>query len=100
MLFLLSVSKQEYRLVLINVYRTLVIFYAHSQKVIQSKSILHVTDGILLHIPELELEDLPSNPEMVESLEQCLMNWQTQITIVIEEQKNKKPQVCNCNFVF
>lgn len=54
---------------------------------------LQLEDGILLHIPELELEDLPSNPEMLESLEQCLMNWQTQITIVIEEQKNKKPQV-------
>uniref|UniRef100_A0A669FBB8 Dynein axonemal heavy chain 10 n=1 Tax=Oreochromis niloticus TaxID=8128 RepID=A0A669FBB8_ORENI len=71
---------------------TKVIFYDHSQKVIQSKSSLHVTDETLLHIPELEVEDLPSNPEMVESLEQCLMNWQTQITIVIEEQKNKKPQ--------
>lgn len=52
-----------------------------------------------LHIPELDLKPqvdvLLSNPEMVEKLEQCVMNWQTQITIVIEEQQNKKPQVCN-----
>ena len=51
-----------------------------------------------LPIPELDLEPevdvLLSNPEIVEKLEQCVMNWQTQITIVIEEQLNKKPQVC------
>uniref|UniRef100_A0AAY5K1P1 AAA+ ATPase domain-containing protein n=1 Tax=Esox lucius TaxID=8010 RepID=A0AAY5K1P1_ESOLU len=51
---------------------------------------------IKLHIPELDLEpevdDLVSNPEIVEKLEQCVMNWQTQITIVIEEQLKKKPQ--------
>uniref|UniRef100_A0A4W6G9Y8 Dynein axonemal heavy chain 10 n=1 Tax=Lates calcarifer TaxID=8187 RepID=A0A4W6G9Y8_LATCA len=56
---------------------------------------LFVADEITLHIPELDLESevdvLLSNPEMVEKLEQCVMNWQTQITIVIEEQQNKKP---------
>ncbi|TNN52944.1 Dynein heavy chain 10, axonemal [Liparis tanakae] len=50
----------------------------------------------MLNIPELDLEpevdDLLSNPEMVEKLEQCVMNWRTQITIVIELQLNKKPQ--------
>ncbi|XP_044053526.1 dynein axonemal heavy chain 10 isoform X1 [Siniperca chuatsi] len=57
---------------------------------------LQIQDEITLHIPELDLEPevdvLLSNPEMLEKLEQCVMNWQTQITIVIEEQKNKKPQ--------
>uniref|UniRef100_A0A672KU77 Dynein heavy chain 10, axonemal-like n=1 Tax=Sinocyclocheilus grahami TaxID=75366 RepID=A0A672KU77_SINGR len=38
------------------------------------------------------VEVLLSNPGMVEKLEQCVMNWHTQITIVIEEQKRKKPQ--------
>uniref|UniRef100_A0A7N8XJR9 Dynein axonemal heavy chain 10 n=1 Tax=Mastacembelus armatus TaxID=205130 RepID=A0A7N8XJR9_9TELE len=51
-------------------------------------------DEITLHIPELDLEQevdvLLSKPEMVEMLEQCVMNWQTQIAIVIEEQQNKK----------
>jgi len=36
-----------------------------------------------------------SDPGMVDKLEQCVMNWHTQITIVIEEQKAKQPQVCN-----
>ncbi|XP_067295015.1 dynein axonemal heavy chain 10 isoform X2 [Pseudorasbora parva] len=49
-----------------------------------------------LHIPDMDLEGevemLLSNPGMVEKLEQCVMNWHTQITIVIEEQKRKKPQ--------
>ncbi|XP_028270606.1 dynein heavy chain 10, axonemal isoform X2 [Parambassis ranga] len=51
---------------------------------------------ILLHIPELDLEPevdvLVSNPEMVEKLEQCVINWQTQITTIIEEQQSKKPE--------
>lgn len=51
-----------------------------------------------LHIPELDLdqdmETLASQKE-VEKLEQCVMNWQTQITIVLEEQGQKKPQVCS-----
>ncbi|XP_044232976.1 dynein axonemal heavy chain 10 isoform X2 [Thunnus albacares] len=57
---------------------------------------LQIQDQMTLHIPELDLEPevdvLLSNPEMVEKLEQCVMNWQTQITSVIEEQLNKKPQ--------
>ncbi|XP_030593055.1 dynein heavy chain 10, axonemal isoform X2 [Archocentrus centrarchus] len=57
---------------------------------------LQFEDEILLHLPELDLDlevhELLLNPEMVEKLVQCVMNWQTQITIVIEEQKNKKPQ--------
>lgn len=64
---------------------------------------LFFTDEITLHIPELDLEPevnvLLSNPEMVEKLEQCVMNWQTQITIVIEEQQNKKPQVCDSPYI-
>lgn len=39
------------------------------------------------------METLLATPEVVENLEQCVMNWQTQITIVIEEQQKKKPQV-------
>ncbi|KAM4590913.1 dynein axonemal heavy chain 10 isoform 1-T1 [Odontesthes bonariensis] len=53
-------------------------------------------DETVLHIPELDMEPevdvLICNPEMVEKLEQCVRNWQTQITIVIEEQQNKQPQ--------
>lgn len=66
------------------------------------KIILSVTE-VTLHIPELDLEPevdvLLSNPEVVEKLEQCVMNWQTQITIVIEEQLNKKPQVCDSSCI-
>lgn len=58
-----------------------------------------MADEITLRIPEIDLEPevdvLLSNPEIVEKLEQCVMNWQTQITIVIEEQLSKKPQVCD-----
>ncbi|KAK2902109.1 hypothetical protein Q8A73_011855 [Channa argus] len=57
---------------------------------------LQFQEGIMLHIPELDLEPdvnvLISNSEMVEELDQCVRNWQTHITIVIEEQQNKKPQ--------
>ncbi|TRY94050.1 hypothetical protein DNTS_011956 [Danionella cerebrum] len=49
-----------------------------------------------LDIPEIDvdgdLQVLLSSPGMVDKLEQCGMNWHTQITIVIEEQKRKKPQ--------
>ncbi|KAM6964967.1 dynein axonemal heavy chain 10 [Aplochiton taeniatus] len=52
---------------------------------------------IKLHVPELDLtpevEVLRASAEVVEKLERCVMNWQTQITIVIEEQLKKKPQV-------
>lgn len=64
---------------------------------------LFVADELRLHIPELDLEQevdvLRSNPEMFENLEQCVMNWQTQITIVIEEQLSRKPEVCNSPFI-
>ncbi|KAL0979348.1 hypothetical protein UPYG_G00183960 [Umbra pygmaea] len=58
---------------------------------------LHLLEGeIKLHIPELDLKPevdaLLGTPEIVDKLEQCVMNWQTQITIVIEEQLKKKPQ--------
>ncbi|XP_068162278.1 dynein axonemal heavy chain 10 [Antennarius striatus] len=59
---------------------------------------LQIQDNIMLHIPEVdldldqELEVLCSNPEVVETLEQCVMNWQTQITGLIQEQQHKKPQ--------
>uniref|UniRef100_A0A8B9JEG5 Dynein axonemal heavy chain 10 n=1 Tax=Astyanax mexicanus TaxID=7994 RepID=A0A8B9JEG5_ASTMX len=39
-----------------------------------------------------EVEALLANQEAVEILEQCVMNWQAQITIVLEEQQKKKPQ--------
>lgn len=52
----------------------------------------------MLHIPEADLEPgvdkLCSNPELVQKLEQCVINWQTHITIVLEEQQHKKPEVC------
>lgn len=52
-----------------------------------------------LHIPELDLDQdmktLLASQEVVEKLEQCVMNWQTQITIVLKEQEQKKPQVCS-----
>lgn len=58
---------------------------------------MFVSDEMTLQIPELDLkpglEVLCSDPEIVEKLEQCVMNWQTHITIVIEEQQHKKPQV-------
>lgn len=57
---------------------------------------LFVTEEVMLHIPELDLgpdgKILLSNPE---KLEQCVMNWQTHLTVVLEEQRNKKPQVCD-----
>ncbi|CAL8247788.1 unnamed protein product [Merluccius merluccius] len=58
---------------------------------------LQQLDGrIKLHIPEMDLDEevdvLVSSPEVVDMLEQCVMNWHTQITIIIEEQLKKKPQ--------
>lgn len=51
-----------------------------------------------MQIPEVDLEpgvnELCSSPETVEKLEQCVMHWQTNITVVLEEQQQKKPQVC------
>ncbi|KAG7244084.1 hypothetical protein INR49_006246 [Caranx melampygus] len=58
--------------------------------------IRNTKEEIMLHIPELDLGPdgnvLLSNPEMLEELEQCVMNWQTHLTVVLEEQRNKKPQ--------
>lgn len=52
-----------------------------------------------LHIPEVELdqdlETLLANQVNIERLEQCVMNWQIQITTVLKEQEDKKPQVCS-----
>ncbi|KAI7812536.1 putative dynein heavy chain 10 [Triplophysa rosa] len=60
------------------------------------KTLQQLEGEFKLHIPDLDLEGevdgILSNLVMVEKLEQCVMNWQTQITIVLEEQKRKKPQ--------
>ncbi|XP_061623123.1 dynein axonemal heavy chain 10-like [Phyllopteryx taeniolatus] len=57
---------------------------------------LQAQDDIILKIPELDLEPevsvLLTNSALVETLEQCVMNWQTQLTVAIEEQEKKKPQ--------
>ncbi|XP_031712248.1 dynein heavy chain 10, axonemal [Anarrhichthys ocellatus] len=70
--------------------------YKYSAMVQTTIQRLQIQDENRLDIPELDLEPevdvLLSNPEMVEKLEQCAMNWQTQITIVIELQQNKEPQ--------
>ncbi|XDV20914.1 hypothetical protein PO909_026119, partial [Leuciscus waleckii] len=61
------------------------------------QTLLQLEGEFKFHIPDLDLEGevetLMSNPGMVDKLEQCVMNWHTQITIVIEEQKTKQPQV-------
>lgn len=63
-----------------------------------------IADEITLHIPDLDLEPdvnlLLSDAKTVEELEQCVMNWQTHITIVIEEQQSKKPQVCDFPYTY
>ncbi|XP_078791125.1 dynein axonemal heavy chain 10 isoform X3 [Oryzias latipes] len=55
-----------------------------------------IADEIQLHIPDLDLEPevdaLITSPDMVENLEQCVMIWQTQITIVLQEQQSKQPE--------
>ncbi|XP_028292993.1 dynein heavy chain 10, axonemal [Gouania willdenowi] len=49
-----------------------------------------------LTIPEVDLNPevdvLVGDVELVEKLEQCVMNWKTHITIVMEEQQNKVAQ--------
>uniref|UniRef100_A0A3Q3DBI2 Dynein axonemal heavy chain 10 n=1 Tax=Hippocampus comes TaxID=109280 RepID=A0A3Q3DBI2_HIPCM len=64
----------------------------HNLQTLQKK----LVHDIALSIPELDLKpdvgDLLTNPAVVEKLEQCVMNWQTQLTVVIEEQEKKKPQ--------
>lgn len=68
------------------------------QNAILGFNFFSVTGEFKLHIPDLDLEGevegIFSSSVMVEKLEQCVMNWQTQITIFLEEQKRKKPQVC------
>lgn len=61
-------------------------------------SVYSVSPGeIKLEIPTINLDadvsQLAANQAVVQKLEQCVMNWQTQITSVIEEQQKKKPQV-------
>ncbi|XP_068610937.1 dynein axonemal heavy chain 10 [Brachionichthys hirsutus] len=55
-----------------------------------------LTDYITLHIPEVDLdaevEILRSNPDVLETSEQCVMNWQAQITGLIQEQEHKKTE--------
>ncbi|XP_024136867.1 dynein heavy chain 10, axonemal isoform X4 [Oryzias melastigma] len=56
---------------------------------------ISIADEIQLHIPDLDLEPedvLISSPDLVENLEQCVMNWQTQITIVLQEQQSTQPE--------
>ncbi|KAM4746443.1 dynein axonemal heavy chain 10 [Anableps anableps] len=57
---------------------------------------LQIEDEVILQIPDVDLKPevdvLLNNPEMIETLERCVMNWQSQITFVIEEQQNKKAQ--------
>ncbi|XP_030648846.1 dynein heavy chain 10, axonemal [Chanos chanos] len=66
-------------------------FLGHIDRTMQQLS-----SEIKLHIPEIDLEpneeELLSSPDVIQKLEQCVMNWQAQITIVIEEQMKKKPQ--------
>lgn len=58
------------------------------------------TEEIKLHIPDVDLEPgVGADPEMIKELEQHVMNWQTHITIVVEEQLNKKPQVCELPYI-
>uniref|UniRef100_A0A8D3BG74 AAA+ ATPase domain-containing protein n=1 Tax=Scophthalmus maximus TaxID=52904 RepID=A0A8D3BG74_SCOMX len=71
-------------------------FQFYNDKGYNLKITMFVTDEGTLPIPELDLKPevdvLLSDPEVVEKLEQCLMNWNTQIAVVIEEQKSKEPQ--------
>lgn len=45
------------------------------------------------------MDVLSSNSEIVQELEQYVMNWHTHIAVVIEEQQQKYPQVCDCFYV-
>lgn len=42
---------------------------------------------------EGEVSELVANAEMVESLEQCVINWLSQISSALENQLKKTPQV-------
>lgn len=45
------------------------------------------------------MDVLSSNSEIVQELEQYVMNWHTHIAVVIEEQQQKHPLVCDCFYV-
>lgn len=40
-----------------------------------------------------EVSDLAADPEIVEILEQCVINWLNQISTALEGQMKKTPQV-------
>ena len=42
---------------------------------------------------EGEVSDLAADPETVEILEQCVINWLNQISVALEGQMKKTPQV-------
>lgn len=42
---------------------------------------------------EREVSDLAADPEAVEVLEQCVINWLNQISAAVEDQLRKTPQV-------
>lgn len=52
---------------------------------------------IKLEMPSISVEgevsELAANSEMLESLEQCVINWLTQISTALEIQLKKTPQV-------
>ncbi|XP_061673976.1 dynein axonemal heavy chain 10-like [Syngnathoides biaculeatus] len=57
---------------------------------------LQAQDDIILKIPDLDLEPevsvLLTNSATLRRLEQCVINWQTQLIVAIEEEEKKKPQ--------
>uniref|UniRef100_A0A3Q2PNV9 Dynein axonemal heavy chain 10 n=1 Tax=Fundulus heteroclitus TaxID=8078 RepID=A0A3Q2PNV9_FUNHE len=75
---------------------TILMFNPLSWYEIITKYVIFPLDETTLRIPDVDLEPdvdaLLNNPETLEALEQAVMNWQTQITIAIEEQHDKKPQ--------
>lgn len=42
---------------------------------------------------EGEVSELVADPELVETLEQCVINWLGQISYAVDSQLKKKPQV-------
>ncbi|XP_069071115.1 dynein axonemal heavy chain 10 [Pleurodeles waltl] len=66
-------------------------FLNHIQLTIQQ-----IEGEIKLELPEMNLDvdvhKIAAHPAMVEALEQCVMNWQIQISTALEEQLKKKPQ--------
>ncbi|XP_053509735.1 dynein axonemal heavy chain 10 isoform X2 [Ictalurus furcatus] len=70
--------------------------YSYKYMVLTDRTLQQLQSMNNLHIPELDLdqdvETLLASQEVVEKLEQCVMNWQTQITVILKEQEEKKPQ--------